>query len=107
MEEFISRMGRSLFTIIMYNGHSVTDLPTEGIKNSITYKFVFRCRNNKEEAGGPLEYLGGKITENMGIIQNLHSGSACSKICIIVWAYFNLMQFSRYYRRIFNNSEGR
>lgn len=80
MEEFISRMGRSLFTIIMYNGHSVTDLPTEGIKNSITYKFVFRCRNNKEEAERLLEYIGLEITpENMAIIQNLRSGQSLFK----------------------------
>ena len=80
MEEFISRMGRSLFTIIMYNGHSVTDLPTEGIKNSITYKFVFRCRNNKEEAERLLEYIGLEITpENMAIIQNLRSGQCLFK----------------------------
>lgn len=80
MEEFISRMGRSLFTIIMYNGHSVTDLPTEGIKNSITYKFVFRCRNNEEEAARLLEYIGLEVTpENMSIIQNLKTGQCLFK----------------------------
>lgn len=80
MEEFISRMGRSLFTIIMYNGHSVTDLPTQGIKNSITYKFVFRCRNNEEEAARLLEYIGLEVTpENMSIIQNLGSGQCLFK----------------------------
>lgn len=80
MEEFISRMGRSLFTIIMYNGHSVTDLPTQGIKNSITYKFVFRCRNNEEEAARLLEYIGLEVTpENMSIIQNLASGQCLFK----------------------------
>ena len=80
MEEFISRMGRSLYTCIIYNGHSTKDLPTEGIKNSITYKFVFRCRNNKEEAERLLEYIGLEITpENMAIIQNLHSGQCLFK----------------------------
>lgn len=80
MEEFISRMGRSLFTIIMYNGHSVTDLPSQGIKNSITYKFVFRCRNNEEEAARLLEYIGLEVTpENMSIIQNLGSGQCLFK----------------------------
>lgn len=80
MEEFISRMGRSLFTIIMYNGHSVTDLPTQGIRNSITYKFVFRCRNNDEEAERLLEYIGLETTpENMSIIQNLRSGQCLFK----------------------------
>lgn len=80
MEEFISRMGRSLFTIIMYNGHSATDLPTQGIKNSITYKFVFRSSNNEEEAARLLDYIGLEVTpENMAIIQNLESGQCLFK----------------------------
>lgn len=80
MEEFISRMGRSLFTVIMYNGHSVTDLPTQGIRNSITYKFVFRCRNDSEEAERLLEYVGLEVTaENMAIIRNLGAGECIFK----------------------------
>lgn len=80
MEEFISRMGRSLFTCIIYNGHSTKDLPTEGIKNSITYKFVFRSRNNIEEAKRLLEYIGLEITpENLSVIQNLGAGQCLFK----------------------------
>lgn len=80
MEEFISRMGRSLYTCIIYNGHSTKDLPSEGIKNSITYKFVFRSRNNPEESKRLLEYLGLEVTpENMGVIQNLASGQCLFK----------------------------
>lgn len=80
MEEFISRMGRSLFTVIMYNGHSVTDLPTEGIKNSISHKFVFRSKNNEEEAARLLEYIGLEVTaENMSIIQGLGTGECFFK----------------------------
>lgn len=80
MEEFISRMGRSLYTCIIYNGHSTKDLPTEGIKNSITYKFVFRSRNNREEAARLLDYLGLEVTpENMLVIQNLGAGQCLFK----------------------------
>lgn len=80
MEEFISRMGRSLFTSIIYNGHSVKDLPTEGIKNSITYKFVFRCANNDEEAVRLLDYIGLEATtENLSKIKNLRSGECFFK----------------------------
>ncbi|MEX0125083.1 ATP-binding protein, partial [Clostridium butyricum] len=53
---------------------------TEGIKNSITYKFVFRCRNNEEEAARLLEYIGLEVTpENMSIIQNLKTGQCLFK----------------------------
>jgi hypothetical protein len=80
MEEFISRMGRSLFTSIIYNGHTVTDLPTEGIKSSITYKFVFRCANNDEEAVRLLEYIGLEPTpENLSKIKNFKSGECFFK----------------------------
>ena len=80
MEEFISRMGRSLYTCIIYNGHSTKDLPTEGIKNSITYKFVFRSRNNRDEAARLLDYLGLEVTpENMLVIQNLGAGQCLFK----------------------------
>ena len=80
MEEFISRMGRSLFTSIIYNGHSVTDLPTEGIKTSITYKFVFRCANNDKEAVRLLEYIGLEATkENLSKIKTLKSGECFFK----------------------------
>lgn len=80
MEEYVSRMGRSLFTVIMYNGHSVNDLPTDGIRNSISHKFVFRSRNNEEEAKRLLTYLGLEITpDNMYTIANLKSGECFFK----------------------------
>lgn len=80
MEEFISRMGRSLYTCIIYNGHSAKDLPTEGIKNSITYKFVFRSSNNTEEAERLLTYLGLEVTpENLYVLKTLRSGQCLFK----------------------------
>lgn len=46
--DFLSRMGRSLYTGCIFNIHSVLDIPTEGIRNTITYKFCFRSDNDKE-----------------------------------------------------------
>ncbi|MCL1995513.1 MAG: ATP-binding protein [Defluviitaleaceae bacterium] len=72
--DFLSRMGRSLYTGCIFNGHSVLDIPTEGIKNTITYKFCFNTQN-KEEAKRMLEYLGLEITiANIDLVQNLGNG---------------------------------
>ncbi len=46
--DFLSRMGRSLYTGCIFNMHSVLDIPTEGIRNTITYKFCFKSENDKE-----------------------------------------------------------
>lgn len=100
MEEFISRMGRSLYTCIIYNGHSTKDLPTEGIKNSITYKFVFRSRNNQEEASRLLEYLGLEVTpENMSVIQNLGAGQCLFKD---LYNRVGLLQFDPVFQDLFD-----
>lgn len=72
--DFLSRMGRSLFTGIIFNGHSVLDIPTEGIKNTISYKFCFQTTNDNE-AIRMCEYLGLESTEeNKEIIKNLGNG---------------------------------
>lgn len=46
--DFLARMGRSLYTGCIFNGHSVLDIPTEGVRNAITYKFCFNTTNSKE-----------------------------------------------------------
>lgn len=72
--DFLSRMGRSLFTGIIFNGHSVLDIPTEGIKNTISYKFCFQTTNDNE-AIRMCDYLGLESTEdNKDIIKNLGNG---------------------------------
>lgn len=72
--DFLTRMGRSLFTGCIFNGHSVEDLPTEAIKNTITYKFCF-CTSNDKEAERMVKYLGLENTkENRAIIKNLQNG---------------------------------
>lgn len=72
--EFLSRMGRSLYTGVIYNGHSVLDIPTEGIRNTITYKFCFQTTNMKE-AVRMLEYLNLENTEeNRELLKTLGNG---------------------------------
>ena len=72
--EFLARMGRSLYTSCIFNGHSVLDIPTEGIKNSIRYKFCFNT-DNRAEAERMLEYIGLEVTEqNVELIRNLENG---------------------------------
>ncbi|MCL2034672.1 MAG: ATP-binding protein [Oscillospiraceae bacterium] len=72
--DFLSRMGRSLYCGCIFNGHSVLDIPTEGIKNAITYKFCFNT-DNMDEAKRMLEYLDMEVTpENLDIIKELGNG---------------------------------
>ncbi len=74
MYDFLTRMGRSLFTGCIFNGHSVLDLPTEAIKNTITYKFCF-CTANEKEAERMCEYLGLDPNEqNKAAIMGLGNG---------------------------------
>lgn len=61
--DYLSRMGRSLYTGCIFNGHSVLDIPTEGIKNTISYKFCFQTTNDNE-AKRMLEYMGLEDTQN-------------------------------------------
>lgn len=72
--DFLSRMGRSLYTGCIFNGHSVLDIPSEGIKNTITYRACFHT-SNKDEADRMLEYLGLEITpDNEALIMGLGNG---------------------------------
>ena len=69
--EFISRQGRSLYVGAIFNGHSVLDLPNEGIKNTITYKFCFKTTNSNE-IQRTLEYLNLEHTpQNEEVLKNL------------------------------------
>ena len=72
--DFLSRMGRSLYTGIIFNGHSVDDIPTEAIKNTISYKFCFKTSMDLE-AKKMCEYMGLEPTEeNKDVIKNLENG---------------------------------
>lgn len=70
---FLTRMGRSLFTGCIFNGHSVLDIPSEEIKNTINYKFCFHTES-KEEAKRMLEYMNMDVTEeNINLIMTLEN----------------------------------
>lgn len=72
--DFLTRMGRSLYTGCIFNGHSVLDLPSEGIRNTISYKFCFQTTNDAE-AARMCEYMGLEATaDNKGILKSLHNG---------------------------------
>ena len=72
--DFLTRMGRSLYTGCIFNGHSVLDLPSEAVKNTITYKFCFRT-NSDAEAERMCLYMGMEATaNNKEVIKNLGNG---------------------------------
>lgn len=72
--DFLSRMGRSLYTGCIFNGHSVTDIPSEGIENTISYKFCFQT-NSDSEAARMCHYMGLEPTqENKETLKNLKNG---------------------------------
>lgn len=72
--DFLTRMGRSLFTGCIFNGHSVLDLPSEGIKNTISYKFCFQTTNDAE-AARMCEYMGLDPTvDNKELLKGLGNG---------------------------------
>lgn len=73
LTSFLTRMGRSLFSCPIFNGHSVLDIPSTEIKNTISYKFCFHT-DEREEAERMCEYL--KIDaseENIKKIMNLEN----------------------------------
>ena len=71
--DYFARMGRSLFCGLILNGHSVLDLPSEAIRNTITYKFCFRT-DNTAEVERMLKYLNLEITkENVNMIHTLEN----------------------------------
>lgn len=68
---YLSRQGRSLYLGCLFNGHTVLDIPTQGIRNTITYKFCFHS-DDDDEAKRMLEYLGLEVSSsNIGRIKNL------------------------------------
>lgn len=72
--EYHSRMGRSLFHVLLLNGHSVLDLPSEKMRGAITYKFCFNPKDEKE-AVRMLEYMRLDQTDtNVAVLMNLRPG---------------------------------
>ncbi|MDB2070226.1 ATP-binding protein, partial [Clostridium perfringens] len=74
--DFLARQGRSLNVGCIFNGHSVLDIPTEEIKNTITYKLCFKT-NNRDEAKRMLEFMNKSITEeNIKMLMELENRQA-------------------------------
>lgn len=75
----IARMGRSLFTIPIFIGHSVSDVDEPGIREALTYMFVFRM-SSELEAVEALRILGLEETgANVSLVQNLGNGQCLFK----------------------------
>ena len=74
--DFLARQGRSLNVGCIFNGQSVLDIPSEEIKNTITYKLFFKT-GNKEEAIRMLEFMNKSVTEeNIKMLMELKNGQA-------------------------------
>lgn len=72
--DYLTRMGRSLYSGCIFNSHSVLDIPTEGIKNTLSYKFCFQTTNSNE-ADRMIEFLGLENTPELHqILKNLGNG---------------------------------
>lgn len=72
--DFLTRMGRSIYCGCIFNGHSVLDLPSEGIRNTISYKFCFQTTSD-EEAVRMCEYMDmDPSVSNKETIKSLRNG---------------------------------
>lgn len=74
--DFLTRQSRSLNVGCIFNGHSVLDIPSEEIKNTINFNFFFHT-DNEEEAKRMLKVLNIEETkENMKMLLTLKNGEA-------------------------------
>lgn len=71
---YLARTGRSQYAAAIFIGHSVKDVADEGIKEALTYKFLFQVSTD-EEARRACGFLGIEDTEdNIERLQNLENG---------------------------------
>ncbi|WP_338631834.1 ATP-binding protein [Clostridium baratii] len=76
MYDFIARQGRSLNVGSIFNGHTTLDIPDEGVRNALTYKFCFHT-DNRDEAERMLELLNMETSdENIKMIMKLENREA-------------------------------
>lgn len=74
--EFLARQGRSLNCGCIFNGHSVLDIPSEEIKNTLTYKLFFKTES-VDEAKRMLEFMKlEQSQENIDMILKLENRQA-------------------------------
>lgn len=71
---YLARTGRSQYAAAIFIGHSIKDVADEGIKEALTYKFLFRVSTD-EEARRACDLLNIEATEeNILCLQNLENG---------------------------------
>ena len=74
--DFLTRQSRSLNVGCIFNGHSVLDIPSEEIKNTINFNFFFHT-DNEDEAKRMLKVLKLEETkENIKMLLTLRNGEA-------------------------------
>ncbi|WWU66825.1 ATP-binding protein (plasmid) [Clostridium baratii] len=74
--DFLARQGRSLNNGCIFNGHSVLDVPSEVVKNTITYKFCFHT-DSRDEAERMLEFMNKEVNEeNIKMLMTLENREA-------------------------------
>lgn len=74
--EFLARQGRSLNIGCIFNGHSVLDVPSEELKNTLTYKLFFHT-DNEDEAKRMLNFMKMEESEeNIKMIMRLENREA-------------------------------
>lgn len=77
--DFLTRQSRSLNVGCIFNGHSVLDIPSEEIKNTINFNFFFHT-DNEDEAKRMLRELKLEETkENIKMLLKLKNGETVFK----------------------------
>lgn len=72
--EFLARTGRSLNTGSLFIGHSTKDIKSEGVRNALSYKFLFHV-TDVEEIKRSLDFMELEVTgENIDKVQKLKNG---------------------------------
>ncbi|MFR7984550.1 ATP-binding protein [Zhenpiania hominis] len=72
--EYLARTGRSQNASAIFIGHSVGDVSEKGIREALTYKFIFRV-NTREEAEQACTLLNIEATDaTVDLLQNLQNG---------------------------------
>lgn len=71
---YLARTGRSQYAAALFVGHSANDVNDAGIKEALTYKFIFRVTTD-EEARKACDLLGIESTDdNLYVLKNLRNG---------------------------------
>lgn len=96
----LARTGRSLNTSTIFIGHSVKDIPNEGIRNAINYKFCFNV-NNTYEAVESLKFLNMEETkENIELLSSTNGLSNGECIFEDTYGRKGTLKFDAMFKRL-------